>query len=70
MRLPNALFKITTPSVADEPPGNCAYPKIPLPIVATQRFNFVVGEVGFIPPCVDFLHASLVPQDVFVVDFL
>ena len=36
----------------------------------TQKFNFVVGEVGAIPPRFDFFIASAVPQEVLVVDFL
>jgi hypothetical protein len=41
---------IATPSVEEAPPGNCAYPKMPPPIVQTHRLSVVVGEVGSIPP--------------------
>jgi len=39
-------YSNTTPSVAKLPPGNCAYPKIPPPILHTQIFKCVSGVIG------------------------
>src|SRR5687768_9789144 len=41
---------MTTPSVVEGPPGNCAYPNSPPVSAHTQRFRCVLGLNGGIPP--------------------
>src|SRR6266700_3728177 len=39
--VPNAVFRMTTPSVAAGPPGNWAYPNNSSPNVQTQRLRYL-----------------------------
>ncbi|MGG0646530.1 hypothetical protein ABE083_06655 [Bacillus mycoides] len=49
------MHAITTPSVSDEPPGNCAYPKILRPSSSkmfghTHRFKYLSAGHASTPP--------------------
>src|SRR5262245_59565689 len=66
-RVPKAVFRITTPSVAGGPPGNCAYPRRPPPSVQTQIFKYLSLGHGSAPPLADDFTVSPVPNEVRVV---
>jgi hypothetical protein len=60
----------TTPSVAEAPPGNWAYPSTPPLRLQTQTFRYwFVGQAS-LPPCAVYFTELLVEKAVTVVDFL
>src|SRR5215831_18495510 len=65
--VPKAVLRITTPSVAGGPPGNCAYPRRPPPSVHTQRFKYLSLGHGSAPPLAADFTVSPVPNEVRVV---
>src|SRR5439155_18704315 len=48
--VPNALWRITTPSLSAGPPGNCAYPKSPPPSWHTQMLRYRSAGQAAAPP--------------------
>src|SRR5262245_62547117 len=66
-RVPKAVLRITTPSVAGGPPGNCAYPRMLPPIVQTQIFKYLSLGHGSAPPLADDFTVSSVSNAVRVV---
>src|SRR5262245_22975694 len=65
--VPNAVFRMTTPSVAAGPPGNWAYPSNPPPRVQTQMLRYFLVGHGFTPPVEADLTVSSASNDVSLV---
>src|SRR2546430_4750768 len=58
--VPKAVLRITTPSVAAGPPGNCAYPSRPPPSVHTHRLRNLFDGQPSAPPSAFRFTSSLV----------